>query len=108
MRGRGARCRGPERIRLQRPPRLVLVGPNGAGKAELLAALFGTEVFQPGEENLSDGHWQTIGRTAGRGSLRLLRGEIARVDAHELLSGRNHISFFDEHLEHKEAEVMEV
>lgn len=56
---------------LQRPPRIVLVGPNGAGKAELLAALFGAEVFQPGEENLNDGHWQTIGR-AGRGSLRLL------------------------------------
>jgi uncharacterized protein (DUF697 family) len=56
---------------MQRPPRIVLVGPNGAGKGELLATLFGAEVFQPGEENLSDGHWQTIGRT-GRGSLRLL------------------------------------
>jgi len=56
---------------MQRPPRIVLVGPNGAGKAELVAALFGAEVFRPGEENLSDGHWQTIGRT-GRGSLRLL------------------------------------
>ncbi|MDR3402427.1 MAG: hypothetical protein P4L99_08005 [Chthoniobacter sp.] len=56
---------------MQRPPRIVLVGPNGAGKAELVAALFGAEVFRPGEENLSDGHWQTIGR-AGRGSLRLL------------------------------------
>ena len=56
---------------MQRPPRIVLVGPNGAGKGELLAALFGAEVFRPGEENLSDGHWQTIGR-AGRGSLRLL------------------------------------
>jgi uncharacterized protein (DUF697 family) len=56
---------------MQRPPRIVLVGPNGAGKAELLASLFGAEVFLPGEENLSDGRWQTIGR-AGRGSLRLL------------------------------------
>src|ERR1700744_344552 len=56
---------------MQRPPRIVLVGPNGAGKAELLVALFGAEVFLPGEENLSDGRWQTIGRT-GRGSLRLL------------------------------------
>ena len=56
---------------LQRPPRIVLVGPNGAGKAELLAALFGADVLLPGEENLSDGHWQTIIR-AGRGSLRLL------------------------------------
>jgi uncharacterized protein (DUF697 family) len=56
---------------LQRPPRIVLVGPNGAGKSELLAALFGAEVFQPGEENLSDSRWQTITR-AGRGSLRLL------------------------------------
>ncbi|HSI11272.1 MAG TPA: hypothetical protein VK961_04480 [Chthoniobacter sp.] len=56
---------------MQRPPHIVLVGPNGAGKGELLTALFGAEVFQPGEENLNDGHWQTIGR-AGRGSLRLL------------------------------------
>lgn len=56
---------------LQRPPRIALVGPNGAGKAELLAALFGAEVFLPGEENLSDSHWQTIGR-AGRGNLLLL------------------------------------
>jgi uncharacterized protein (DUF697 family) len=56
---------------LQRPPRIVLVGANGAGKAELLAALFGADVLQPGEENLSDGHWQTISR-AGHGSLRLL------------------------------------
>lgn len=56
---------------MQRPPHIVLVGPNGAGKAELLTALFGDEVFRPGEENLNDGHWQTIER-AGRGSLRLL------------------------------------
>jgi len=56
---------------MQRPPHIVLVGPNGAGKSELLTALFGAEVFRPGEENLNDGHWQTIGR-AGRGSLRLL------------------------------------
>ena len=56
---------------LQRPPRLVLLGPNGAGKAELLAALFGADVLLPGEENLNDGRWQTIGR-ATRGSLHLL------------------------------------
>jgi uncharacterized protein (DUF697 family) len=56
---------------LQRPPRLVLFGPNGAGKAELLAALFGADVLLPGEENLNDSRWQTIVR-AGRGSLRLL------------------------------------
>jgi len=56
---------------LRRPPRIVLTGPNGAGKAELLAALFGAEVLLPGEENLSDGRWQSIGRT-GRGTLELL------------------------------------
>jgi hypothetical protein len=56
---------------LQRSPRLVLVGPNGAGKAELLAALFGDDVLLPGEENLNDSRWQLIGR-AGRGFLRLL------------------------------------
>lgn len=56
---------------LQRPPRIVVLGPNGAGKTELVAALFGENVLLPGEENLSDGHWQTIGRT-GRGTLLLL------------------------------------
>jgi len=56
---------------LQRPPRIVLVGPNGAGKAELLAALFGDNVLLPGEENLNDSRWQTIGRP-GRGQLQLL------------------------------------
>jgi uncharacterized protein (DUF697 family) len=56
---------------LQRPPRIVVLGPGGAGKAELLAALFGSEVLLPGEENLSGGRWQTIGRS-GRGTLRLL------------------------------------
>jgi uncharacterized protein (DUF697 family) len=56
---------------LQRAPCLALLGPNGAGKAELLTALFGAEVLRPGEENLSDSHWQSVGRT-GRGTLRLL------------------------------------
>ena len=56
---------------LRRPPRIVLTGPNGAGKAELLAALFGAEVLLPGEENLSDARWQAIGRT-GRGTLDML------------------------------------
>jgi uncharacterized protein (DUF697 family) len=56
---------------LRRPPRIVLTGPNGAGKAEMLAALFGADVLLPGEENLSDGRWQAIGRT-GRGTLDLL------------------------------------
>lgn len=56
---------------LQRPPRLVLLGPGGAGKGELLRVLFGAEVLLPGEENLSDGHWHDHG-SAGRGSLRLL------------------------------------
>ena len=56
---------------LRRPPRIVLRGPNGAGRAELLAALFGADVLLPGEENLSDARWQAIGRT-GRGTLDLL------------------------------------
>jgi uncharacterized protein (DUF697 family) len=56
---------------LQRAPRLVLLGSPGAGKAELINALFGGEALRPGEENLSDGTWQEIGRT-GRGTLRLL------------------------------------
>jgi uncharacterized protein (DUF697 family) len=38
---------------------------------ELVNALFGGEALRPGEENLSDGAWQEIGRT-GRGTLKLL------------------------------------
>src|SRR5215470_6127216 len=56
---------------LQRAPRLVLLGANGAGKVELINALCGGEALRPGEENLSDGTWQEIGR-AGRGTLKLL------------------------------------
>ncbi len=56
---------------LQRAPRIALLGTSGAGKAELLTALFDSEVLVPGEEYLSDGRWQTIGRS-GRGTLRLL------------------------------------
>jgi uncharacterized protein (DUF697 family)/predicted ABC-type transport system involved in lysophospholipase L1 biosynthesis ATPase subunit len=56
---------------LQRAPRLVLLGASGAGKVDLVNALFGGEALRPGEENLSDGAWQEIGRTA-RGTLRLL------------------------------------
>src|SRR6187402_3228065 len=60
---------------LQRAPRIVLFGPNGAGKAELLAALFGESVLRPGEENLSDAHWQSFTR-AGRGALKLLDARL--------------------------------
>jgi uncharacterized protein (DUF697 family) len=56
---------------LQRAPRLVLIGAGGAGKVELLNALFGAEVAQPGEENLGEGAWQAYGHAA-RGTLRLL------------------------------------
>jgi uncharacterized protein (DUF697 family) len=56
---------------LQRAPRIVLLGSGGAGKVELVNALFGGEALRPGEENLSDGAWQEIGRT-GRGTLKLL------------------------------------
>ncbi|MCE9609994.1 MAG: hypothetical protein K8R23_07270 [Chthoniobacter sp.] len=56
---------------LQRAPRLVLLGPAGAGKVELLRALFGAEVVRAGEENLGDGTWQTFGQKS-RGTLQLL------------------------------------
>jgi len=56
---------------LQRSPRLVLLGQSGVGKVEIVNALFGSEAVQPGEENLSDGAWQTIA-PGGRGALRLL------------------------------------
>lgn len=56
---------------LQRPPRLVLLGPRGAGKAELLRALFQEDVRKAGEEKVSDGTWQTIGHKS-RGALELL------------------------------------
>jgi uncharacterized protein (DUF697 family) len=56
---------------LQRAPRIVLLGQNGSGKVEIVNALFGSQAVQPGEENLSDGSWQTIA-PGGRGSLRLL------------------------------------
>ncbi len=56
---------------LQRAPRLVLLGPAGAGKVEVLRALFGAEVLAPVEENLSDGTWQTFGQKS-RGTLALL------------------------------------
>ena len=56
---------------LQRPPRIVLVGPSGAGKAELLTGLFGIELLKPGEENLNEGTWVKFTR-AGQGALQLL------------------------------------
>ena len=56
---------------LQRAPRLVLLGRGGAGKVEVLRALFGAEVARAGEENLSDGTWQTFGEKS-RGTLQML------------------------------------
>jgi uncharacterized protein (DUF697 family) len=56
---------------LQRPPRIVLLGPGGAGKAELLCALFSAELLKPGEENLNDGTWVKFTR-GGQGSLQML------------------------------------
>jgi predicted GTPase len=43
---------------LQRAPKIVLLGQSGAGKVEIVNALFGSQVAQPGEENLSDGSWR--------------------------------------------------
>ncbi len=56
---------------LQRAPRLVLLGPAGAGKRELINSLFGEELVPSGEENFSDSTWQSFGRPA-HGVLRLL------------------------------------
>ncbi len=56
---------------LQRAPRLVLLGRGGVGKVEVLRALFGADVARAGEENLSDGTWQTFGEKS-RGTLQLL------------------------------------
>lgn len=60
---------------LQRPPRLVLLGANGVGKIEFVNGLFGAEMLGAGEENLSDGSWQEVGR-AGRGTLRILDARL--------------------------------
>lgn len=56
---------------LQRPPRLVILGERAAHKAQLLNALFGSEVLPPPEESLHDGAWQPL-RIDGRGSLEVL------------------------------------
>ena len=56
---------------LQRPPRIVLVGPSGAGKAALLTGLFGVDLLKPGEENLNEGTWVKFTR-GGQGALQLL------------------------------------
>ena len=56
---------------LQRAPRIVLLGPGGTGKADIINSLFGVEIVRPGEENLSDGAWQNFGRNSC-GVLRLL------------------------------------
>jgi uncharacterized protein (DUF697 family) len=55
----------------QRPPRLALIGPGGAGKAELLCALFNVDLLKPGEENLNEGTWVKFSRS-GQGALQLL------------------------------------
>src|SRR5205809_8099156 len=56
---------------LQRPPRIALLGDRTASKAELMNAIFGEEVVEPGDEMLHDGTWQQLS-DAGRGTLRLL------------------------------------
>ena len=56
---------------LQRPPRIVLLGPGGVGKAELLCALFAADLLKPGEENLNEGTWVKFTR-GGHGALQLL------------------------------------
>ena len=56
---------------LQRPPRIVLLGPAGPGKIEILRFLFQTDVLRPSEANLGDGTWQTFGNKS-QGSLQLL------------------------------------
>jgi len=66
---------------LQRPPRIVLLGPGGRGKAELINSLFGSEIVLSDEENLSDGNWQPFGRST-RGVLRLLDARRPASVAH--------------------------
>ncbi len=56
---------------LQRPPRIVLLGSGGAGKAQLLSALFAADLLKPGEENLNEGTWVKFTR-GGHGALQLL------------------------------------
>ena len=56
---------------LQRAPRLVILGERAAHKAQLLNALFGSEVLPPPEEDLHDGAWLPL-RIDGRGSLEVL------------------------------------
>lgn len=56
---------------LQRAPRVVLLGPAGAGKVDLINTLFGSDIASTAEENLSDGNWHDFGRP-GRGIFRLL------------------------------------
>ncbi len=56
---------------LQRPPASSSWDPTAQAKPNCSRALFGDDVLLPGEENLNDSRWQTIGR-AGRGHLRLL------------------------------------
>lgn len=55
----------------QRPPRIVLLGQHGTGKAHLINAFFDGEVVQPHEEHSASTDWQTFSRI-GRGSIELL------------------------------------
>jgi hypothetical protein len=73
---------------LQHPPRIVLLGQRGGGKAELVNALFGDEVLRVGEEDLTDGGWQGFTQPA-RGTLRVLdaRRPVSRSMVETSLAG---------------------
>ncbi len=56
---------------LQRAPRIVLVGERAASKAELIDAIFGSEVMSSADEAMRDGQWHSFSR-GGHGTLRVL------------------------------------
>ncbi len=56
---------------LQRPPRIVLLGQHGIGKAHLINALFDAEIVRPHEEHSPTLCWQDFTRI-GHGTIRIL------------------------------------
>lgn len=55
----------------QRPPRIVLLGQHGIGKAHLINAFFNAEIVRPHEEQPTTASWQDFTRI-GHGTIRLL------------------------------------
>ena len=55
----------------QRPPRIVLLGQHGTGKAHLINAFFDAEIVRPQEDQPAPPGWQDFTRI-GQGTIRLL------------------------------------